>query len=143
MSEKKTQEKAANNGKHTAPAKHTEGRKEKNIPTEKVKKPRKKLPVRVVLTSVFGVLFLFLLVSWIDPDSPFLKVFADIVKGMFGMVVYYLSIPACLLLVYIFAFSGKRPVLMRSVCVGAFLLCCGCISQVYLQNPVNIGFQTR
>ena len=141
MSVKKTKEKPVKQGKPAAPAKNTESGKEKNVPAERVKKPRVKLPVRLVLATVFGVLFLLLLASWIAPDGPVQKAFADFVKGLFGKTVYYVSIPACLFLTYIFFFSGKRPVLMRSVCVGVFVLCCGGIAQVYLQAPASTAFQ--
>ncbi|HIT33047.1 MAG TPA: DNA translocase FtsK [Candidatus Faecousia intestinigallinarum] len=63
--------------------------------------------------------------------------------GIIGRMGFLISIPASLYLFFIFAFSGKRPVRMRTICIIAFVLLCGCISHLILM-PENgsFGFQT-
>ncbi|MBQ8768062.1 MAG: DNA translocase FtsK [Oscillospiraceae bacterium] len=61
----------------------------------------------------------------------------QIVHGLIGKISFYIAIPALLYLFVIQAFSGKRPVLMRSICLVAFVLLCGCTSQLFM-HPVQL-----
>ncbi|MBQ7817214.1 MAG: DNA translocase FtsK [Oscillospiraceae bacterium] len=58
------------------------------------------------------------------------------IHGLIGKVSFYISIPALLYLFVIQAFSGKRPVRMRSICLIVFVLLCGCTSQIFMQPTV-------
>lgn len=49
---------------------------------------------------------------------------------MIGQVGFVISIPVLLYLFFIHAFSGKRPVLLRTVCLALFVVLCGCISHL-------------
>lgn len=111
------------------------------------KKERKKIPPRILSACIMGILFILFLVTWIEPDGWFIRFFYHIVRGLFGQAAFYMAIPGFLLMFYIHAFSGKKPVLMRSICLGVFMVCFGCIAHwwciYYLQiNPeLGSGFQ--
>ena len=96
-------------------------------------KEKKKIPLRIITASIMGIVFLLLLVTWMenptsDADGWLLFPFYQIIRGLFGQAAFYMAIPGFLLMFYIHAFSGKKPILMRSICLGVFMLCFGCIS---------------
>jgi len=118
--------------------------------TEKAKKPEKKaaqeqtaLPVRLITSVVCASLFILFLVMFLNPDGALLKLLLGFVLGLIGQVAFYVSIPALLYLFVIQAFSGKRPVIMRSICMICFILICGCIHQVavisYVPDNAKLG----
>ena len=53
---------------------------------------------------------------------------------MIGWTSFYVAIPALLYLFTIQAFSGKRPILLRSICLISFVLICGLISQLGMDS---------
>ena len=99
----------------------------------KEKKERPKIPIRIVSASIMGALFVLFLVTWMEDPAVnqsgwFLGLFYNIVRGLFGQAAFYMAIPGFLLMFCIHAFSGKRPVLMRSICLGVYMLCFGCFA---------------
>ena len=76
--------------------------------------------------------FLFLLFAFLNPDGALLGLIRNLVTGLIGQAAFYVAIPAMLYLFVIQAFSGKRPVKLRSVCLLVFVAICGCISQIVL-----------
>ena len=156
MAEKKQTKKAIpapeanDNSKKKKPVhkEHTEKYEQTEI---KEKKDRPKIPIRIITSVIFGVLFVLFLVTWMeDPDRNasgwFIEFFYNIVRGLFGQAAFYMAIPGFLFMFCIHAFSGKRPVLMRSICLGVFLICFGGIAHMWsyhLQvNPeLGPGFQ--
>ena len=80
------------------------------------------LPIRVIVSLVSLVLFIVFLVMCWKPDGAVLKIFYGFVLGLIGKVGFYVSIPALLYLFVIQAFSGRHPVLMRSICLMVFVL---------------------
>ena len=99
------------------------------------------LPVRAVTSIVFICLFLLFLLLAVLPKGSFTNLICNIIYGLFGEVVFYISIPGFLYLFLIHAFSGKRPVVMRTVCLFCFILICGCISHfVYDPQGIPKGF---
>ena len=110
-------------------------------------KEKKKIPVRIITSVIFGILFLLFLVTWMeDPgrneSSWFFTGLYQIVLGLFGHAAFYMAIPGFLLMFCIHAFSGKRPILMRSICLGVFLIAFGCISHLWSPTPeLGVGFQ--
>ena len=107
------------------------------------KKERKKIPPRIISASVMGILFVLFLVTWMEPNGWFIRFFYNVARGMFGQAAFYMAIPGFLLMFYIHAFSGKKPILMRSICLGVFMLCFGCIAHwwgiYYFQNDYVLG----
>ncbi len=101
------------------------------------------VPVRLIVCGASLALFVLFLVIFLEPEGALVTLFANILHGLVGKVAFLVSIPALLYLFFIHAFSGKRPVLMRSICLGVFVLCCGCISHLTLnpqELPKGIGF---
>ena len=95
------------------------------------------IPVRLI-TSVISIgLFILFLIIFLKPEGVINRFVENVMLGLIGQVGFYVSIPAVLYLFFIQAFSGKRPVLMRSICLICFVLICGCISHLSL-NPQNL-----
>jgi len=100
------------------------------------------IPVRVITASVSLGLFVLLLILYMNPDGAITRLLANILFGLFGQVGFLVAIPALLYLFIILAFSGKRPVIMRSVCLGCFVLACGCIAHLSLDpNYLSSGIK--
>ena len=92
------------------------------------------LPVRAILAIVCAILFIFFLVMFLNPEGALTVALMKFVQGLIGKVSFYIAIPALLYLFAIQAFSGKRPVILRSVCLIVFVLLCGCISQLAMDS---------
>lgn len=111
----------------------------------KEKKQKQKIPTRVISVAIMAVVFLLLFVTMLEPDGVLICFFYDLVRGLFGQVAFYVALPGFAFLFVIHAFSGKKPILMRSICLGVFMICVGCIAHwvnVYaLGNEVY--FDTR
>ena len=88
------------------------------------------IPVRVITSCVFIGFFVLLLITAFQPDGVFITFVRNLFYGLIGEAGFYISIPAFLYLFLIHAFSGKRPVLMRSICLICFVLICGCIAHL-------------
>ena len=88
------------------------------------------IPQRLLICGICLALFVLFLVIFFKPEGALVKLVANILYGMVGKVAFLVSIPALLYLFFIHAFSGNRPVVMRSVCLGIFVICCGCISHL-------------
>ncbi len=106
------------------------------------KEEQTKIPPRAVNAAVAGVLFVLFLVIFLFPDGALVNLFYDFLLGLVGKISFYISIPALLYLFFIQAFSGKRPVVMRSWCILSFVLICGCLSHIMMDgvgydNPIN------
>ena len=102
----------------------------------------RKIPVRIVSAVSFLAVFVALFVSILQPDGAAVKFVRDkIIYGLIGEAGFYVLIPAMLYLFIIHAFSGKRPVIMRTICLFLFVLICGCISHLTMDrdNLLPIG----
>ena len=88
------------------------------------------IPVRLITSLVCVTLFILFLVIFLQPEGALVKLLQSFVLGLIGNVAFYVAIPALLYLFTIQAFSGKRPVILRSVCLICFTLICGLISQL-------------
>ena len=108
----------------------------KDSPKEKAPSIWSKIPVRFLSSAIFLILFIVFLVIFFGPDGALTNLFENLVLGLVGTVGYVVAIPAFLYLFIIHAFSAKRPVIMRSVCIGVFVLVCGSIAHLGL-NPSN------
>ncbi len=128
----KTQaERAATSGKSHSKAKEparTPSVKQKNTPETEYGG----LPLRFITSTVFLGLFVLLLVVAIVPQGAVIVIMDNLLHGLLGGAGFIVTIPAMLYLFFIHAFSGKRPVLMRTVCMFAFISCCGCLSHQIL-----------
>jgi len=120
-----------NNGKKTAPAKEQ----------KKIASTGSRLPARAISSLTFLGLFILFLFAAFQSDGALIGLLNNFVHGLVGKVCYIVAIPMFLYLFIIHAFSGKRPVIMRTICVGIFVLLCGCLSHV-IMNPVNLPFDS-
>ena len=98
-----------------------------------------RLPIRVVLAAVSAGLFILFLVIAVKPDGVLLKAFQSILFGLIGKVGFYFSIPALLYMFMILVSSGKHPVKMRCYSLISFVLLCGCIFHLVVNNQTFIG----
>ena len=99
------------------------------------------VPFRLITSLICLALFILFLVIFLQPDGALVKLFQGFVLGLIGWTSFYVAIPALLYLFTIQAFSGKRPILLRSVCLIVFVLLCGCISQLGMDtNSLPFGF---
>ena len=99
---------------------------------KQVQENRTEIPVRLITAVISFCCFLLFLIAFLNPEGMLIRLFEALVLSMIGQVGFYVAIPALLYLFVIQAFSGKRPVILRSVCLLCFVLICGCISQVIM-----------
>ena len=142
MAEKKVKsqaEKVASAQKDKANKKNASAKKEGKDNKVSVKTPPKErqVPIRVITSVVFFFAFVLLLIIFFKPEGALINFLMAFVHGLVGRTGFIIAIPGLLYLFIIHAFSGNRPVIMRSVCVGAFILLCGCISHLAL-DPQNL-----
>ena len=99
------------------------------------------IPPRFFSAVICLGLFIFFIVAVFKPEGALVKVINNVVLGLIGKVSFYISIFALLYLFCIHAFSGKRPVAGRTVCVLLFLLISGAISHISLDpQSLTRGF---
>ena len=101
---------------------------------EKAVEKQRVFPVRLITSLVCLALFVLFLVMFLQPDGILVQLLQTFVLGLIGNVSFYVAIPALLYLFTIQAFSGKRPIILRSVCLICFVLLCGCISQLGMET---------
>ena len=135
MAEKKHMsqaEKAVSASKKTSKKQKT-GTVQKKHNAAKHKEPqvtakKQELPVRLITSIVFLCLFvLFLLAFFLPEGELFEHILNPFIHGLIGRAGFIVSIPVLLYLFLIHAFSGERPVTMRSICLAVFVGICGSI----------------
>ena len=117
----------------------SQNKKGKNTP-----KPEEKvnIPPRLISSVICAALFLFFLIIFLNQDGALTKLIYQVILGVFGSVSFYIAIPVLLYMFIIQAFSGKRPVIMRTVSLGCFVLVCGCMAHLMLPTGMlGKGFQ--
>ena len=139
---KKSQAERAANAANAKKGKNgTQNRiKGKNTKADKNAAPvekERKIPARLISAACFLILFIVLLVIFFKPEGAIIKLLRNFLYGLLGTVGFYVAIPASLYLFFIHSFSGKRPVIMRTVCLVAFILACGCVSHLAM-NPQGL-----
>ncbi len=103
----------------------------KNSKKEVVKENN--VPVRLITSIVFLGLFIFFLIMFFAPEGALTGLIANFMFGLIGHVGFAIFIPVFLYLFFIHAFSGKRPVSMRTVCLVVFAFVCGMIAHLALK----------
>ena len=113
--------------------KNTQGSKASGKTTQKkTEETGFQIPVRLVTSVICLGLFILFLMMFLFPEGVIVVALRDLIQGLIGQVSFYVAIPALLYLFVIQAFSGKRPVILRSICLIAFVMICGCLSQLFL-----------
>ena len=100
------------------------------------------IPVRLITSLTFLCLFISLLIIFFWPIGGIIKPLNELIHGLFGRTGFAVLIPVMLYLFLIHAFSGKRPVLMRSICLGCFVLLCGCFAHLVLNPEIDASATT-
>lgn len=109
---------------------HMEANNAKKTGEEKQPDKQAKLPARLVSSVVFLALAVLFAIILFSSEGALLKFIEKLVHGLIGRVGFIVSIPVLLYLFFVHAFSGRRPVRMRTVCLIVFVLLCGCISHL-------------
>ncbi len=102
------------------------------------KEEKTRVPDRLINAIVAAAMFILFLVIFLNPDGALINLFYKFFLGLVGKVSFYVSIPALLYLFFIQAFSGTRPVVMRSWCLLALVLICGCLSHLVM-SPTGLN----
>lgn len=112
----------------------------KKKPATKAEKAVASSNIPVSLISI--VLFALFAVLSVNPEGAVLKLLKSILLGILGQAGFYFSIPALLYLFVINTFGRRTAVKMRSICTVLFVLLCGCIFHLTVQNQgMASGFQ--
>jgi uncharacterized membrane protein len=84
----------------------------------------------------FTAAFIVLLVIFLVPEGVLVRLLENVLYGLIGRIGFLTAIPVSLYLFIIHAFSGKRPVRMRTFSLLVFILICGCIGalQIWSSN---------
>ena len=95
-----------------------------------------KVPARAISGTLFLALFVLVLVMYLNPEGAFIKPLERLLHGLLGQVGFVVQIPVLLYLFIIHAFSNKRPVLMRTICMIIFVILCGALYHI-ASYPAN------
>lgn len=87
------------------------------------------IPPRLISSVVFIGLFILFLVAFFVPEGFLVELINKLVYGLLGKAGFIVSIPVLLYLFIIHAFSGKRPVSARTICLIVFTVICGSLIQ--------------
>jgi len=88
------------------------------------------IPIRVISSLVCLGLFILFLITFFFPNGALIEFLSNFIHGMIGRAGFVVSIPVLLYLFIIHAFSGTRPIRMRTICLLCFIACCGCIAHL-------------
>ncbi len=94
-----------------------------------------RLPVRLYTSIAFLGAFLLFLIMFFNPEGSLTFGLYNLLHGFIGPTAFAIFIPTWLYLFFIHAFSGDRPVKMRTICLFAFVLSAGCL--FHLTLPVQ------
>jgi len=142
MADKKTSsraQKAVTDVKRKNTASSTSNSKSSKKPVPIAVPEDNRLPARVILAVVCAGLFVLFLVISIKPDGALLRLFQSILFGLIGKVGFYFSIPALLYMFLILVTNKKQPVKMRCISLISFVILCGCIFHMIVNNQTFIG----
>ena len=101
---------------------------------------RPNVPLRYILAVVCLALFVLFLVVAIFPEGALVILIRDFIMGLVGKAGFFAAIPVMAYLFFILAFSGKRPVRMRSICALVFVFLCGFLSHLFYNSEIPSGF---
>ena len=125
---KNKSKKSTSSTKQKAAKKETNSAPTHSAPT--VTQPKQELPKRLVSSLVLLGLFALFLFMALVPDGMILVFCKKLITGLVGKTAFYVSIPMLLYMFAIHAFSGNKPITMRTACVCVFIVACGAISHL-------------
>ena len=110
----------------------------KNIKsTDSSASKEQKIPARLISSVVYLALFIVFLVTFFIPEGYLIEPLNMLIHGLIGRAGFIVVIPVLLYLFFIHAFSGSRPIRMRTICLISFVMLCGCITHMGL-NPLGL-----
>ena len=89
------------------------------------------IPVRFITSVLCLGLFVLFGVIALNPEGALVTIFGNLIMGLIGKAAFLVAIPVLLYLFFIQAFSGKKPVLGRSLSLIGFIILCGSISHLF------------
>lgn len=110
--------------------KKTSNDKKPDVNKEKLNNEESKMPPRLISSLIFLGLFVLFLIIKFNDQGVLTKIIAGLIRGVLGDTGYIVAIPALLYLFIIHAFSGKRPVKMRTVCAISFVFIVAAIAHI-------------
>ena len=129
----KAQNKKKNNKKAVSVSNTT-----KNKTAQETSKAKtREIPIRLISSIVFLALFVVFMVAFFLPEGYVIALLSDLIYGLISKTGFVVAIPVLIYLFVIHAFSGNRPVRMRTMCLASFIILCGCISHLVL-NPQGL-----
>ena len=126
------------NSKNSNDTKSTKASK-KSVPEQPVESVPK-LPVRLISSAVILVLAVVFTVILFASEGALLTFLENVIHGLIGRTGFIVSVPVLIYLFIIHAFSGKRPIKLRTVCLICFVLLCGCVSHLNDVEQTQPGF---
>ena len=111
----------------------------KNKSPEKNAEKERSIPIRFYSASTFLGLFVLFLVISLNQEGALTGLLCNLLYGMVGVAGFIISIPVMLYLFFIHAFSGKRPVKMRTICLLAFVFISGCLHHLFSNPEISSG----
>ena len=123
----KAASKSGGSSKKPAADNHTSKNAKSTSRPEKVQ-----VPPRLISSVIFLSLFILFFVIFVESEGLIIVWLDKLIHGLIGNTAFVIAIPVLLYLFIIHAFSGKRPVKMRTICLIAFVLLCGCLSSLTL-----------
>ena len=111
-----------------------DGKKTNHSQKNSTSEPRK-IPVRVYTSISFLGAFLLFLIMFFNPEGSLTFWLYNLINGFIGQTAFAIFIPSWLYLFFIHAFSGERPVKMRTICLFLFVFATGCL--FHLTLPVQ------
>ena len=122
--------KSASRPKAATKKKSSSGKSRPSTKAEKAAAQYSRVPVALasfVFFAVFAVLSM-------NPEGALLKIMKSIILGFLGPAAFYFAIPGFFYIFFINTFGRRTAVKMRSVCTLLFVLLCGCIFHLTVQN---------
>ena len=106
---------------------------------ETFEKKQPAIPARVTTALIVLVFFVLFLVIGIKPEGVLILALRDLVLSLIGMAAFYFMIPGLLYIFYILVTSRKQPVRGRCICVIVFVLLCGSLYHLFVNNQSLVG----
>ena len=101
------------------------------------------LPTNILLAVFFLCAGTALLVISIWPEGWVPELIRKLVCGLVGRIGFYVCIPVFFMLFYIHGFDNKHPYRMRTFCLAALVILCGCAAHLLCpEQTLPGGFET-
>ena len=115
-------------------SKSKKGKKSPKVSANNKAEKKSEIPVRLISSVIcIGLFVLFLIIAFV-PEGIIVDLLGSLIHGLIGKAAFIVAIPVLLYLFIIHAFSGKRPVMMRTICLVFFTAFCGSIAHLSLNG---------